>query len=76
MNEKIKELAVQSGYGTRWTSTEQFERFMEKFAEYIVRDCIEQCNVNFVGTIGLHPSAHNRGVKKCIDNIKEHFGVK
>lgn len=40
MNEKIKELAVQSGYGTRWTSTEQFEQFMETFAHLIYKDII------------------------------------
>jgi len=48
---------------------------LEKFAELLIRECVEQCNINFVGTVGTHPNAHNRGVQKCIDNIKQHFGV-
>lgn len=39
MNERIRQIAIQAGYGTRWTSTEQFEEFMEKFAELIVHEC-------------------------------------
>lgn len=40
MNEKIRELAEQAGYGReRWNTMEQFEQFMEKFAELIVKEC-------------------------------------
>lgn len=47
MNEKIKELATQAGYGIRWTSTEQFERFMEKFAELIIKECADYIRTNY-----------------------------
>ena len=40
MNEQIKELAEQAGLGQeRWNTTEQFNSFLEKFAELIVREC-------------------------------------
>lgn len=70
MNQRIKQLMLEAGYA----APELAER-ANKLVELIVRECVEQCNVNFVGTVGSHPSAHNRGVKKCIDNIKQHFGV-
>lgn len=40
MNERIRLLAEQSGYGTRWTTTEQFEEFMNKFADSIINECV------------------------------------
>ena len=70
MNERIRELAREAGF----YANPDVNKF-QKFAELLIRECIEQCNVNFVGTVGSYPNAHNRGVKKCIDNIKEHFGV-
>ena len=83
MNERIRELEDQCwvkvpcdfdmNAGGLSTIRTVFDR--KKFAELIVADCVEQCNINFVGTVGTHSSAHNRGVKKCIDNIKQHFGV-
>jgi hypothetical protein len=42
MNKHILELAYKAGYGTRWTSTEQFDQFIEKFAQLIVRECADQ----------------------------------
>ena len=44
MNERFKELAEHAGLGhERWNTTKQFEQFMEKFAEVIVRECAEIC---------------------------------
>lgn len=66
MNERIRELAEQSGYGARWTTTEQFEQFMEKFAEVIVRECVE-C---------LKPLSRNHSmVGAAQDTIREHFDL-
>ena len=63
MNERIKELAEQAGctidgmgYG---------EGNVEKFAELIVRECVEVCN-------SCSPWAGPDGISK---EIKEHFGV-
>ena len=42
MNERIKELAEQAGLGQeRWNTTEQFNSFLAKFAELIVKECID-----------------------------------
>ena len=43
MNKQIKELAEQAGLGQeRWDTTSQFEAFLEKFAELIVRECAKR----------------------------------
>lgn len=42
MNERIRELAKQAGYGSRWNSTDQFEEFLEAYAELIIEKCLEQ----------------------------------
>ena len=69
MNERIRELAEQSGYGARWTTTEQFEGFMEKFARLIVLECAEAVE----NSIWHLP----RGYKATdqADFLKKHFGV-
>ena len=41
----------------------------EKFAELIVRECIEVCNSR-VGN-----SDYNTGRMHCVSDLKEHFGV-
>jgi len=46
MNERIKELAEQCtswSEGSTWTSREVFDK--EKFAELIIRECIEVANI-------------------------------
>ena len=40
MNKHILELAYKAGYGTRWTNTEQFDQFIEKFAKLVVLECL------------------------------------
>ena len=63
MNERIKELAEQSGAG--WDDKYHWyvgNEQMKKFAELIVRECIRLCDqVDLIGA------------DDCIDNIKEHF---
>ena len=69
MNERIRELwyqAVQPHTGDSWAEQ---TAFMEKFAELIVRECLNQC--------------YNRGINdelyagqlKAATYIEEHFGV-
>lgn len=68
MNPRIRELAKQAGYGSRWNTTEQFEKFMEKFAELLVRECAGAC---------LHDDWEDpRWGRFYANKIKEHFGVK
>ena len=44
----------------------QVEEHMEKFAELIVRDCIDWCNAH---------AAIEGTAQKIVESIKEHFGV-
>ncbi len=72
MNERIRELAEQAGYvplpGFDFANSLQ-EVFIEKFAELIVRECIEQ--VWYSREDGI-----NGNVSQVIkDRIKEQFGV-
>ena len=74
MNEKIKLLAEQAGLGQeRWTTTEQFNSFLDKFAELIVRECLAQ--VDKVDEM-LEDDSEKAGVAWVGYAIEKHFGVK
>ena len=67
MNERIKELAREAGllvYNPEGVPTK-----LEKFAELIVRECIEQCTANDSN------DEWDKGVRWAANQIKEHFGV-
>ena len=68
MNERIQELAYEAeDYADSIVDQggEFHPAYTKKFAELIVRQCIRLCDqVDIVGA------------DECIDNIKEHFGVK
>ena len=64
MNERIKELARQSGLIQYDTDSKLVDA--EKFAEFIVRDCIDWCNAH---------SAIEGTAQKIVESIKEHFGI-
>jgi hypothetical protein len=66
MNERIKELAVEAG-ANYYSLGNRFEEFDEhKFAELIVRECIDWCNAH----------ARDDGTAQRIaEDIKLHFGV-
>ena len=78
MNERIKELAEQAGieFGGEggdkaWQSLVIFEKEdLAKFAELIVRECIEQLNIPGV----THPISAGLNLGKVA--IKEHFEVR
>jgi hypothetical protein len=62
MNERIKEFAKQAGF---YKYGDDFEDIIEKFAELIVRECIDIANA------GIDPAeSHLPG-----DDILKHFGV-
>ena len=66
MNKQIKMLAEQAGLGhEQWHTTSQFEAFLEKFAELIVRECLEILNVK--------EYSYQNG--DLAEKIKQHFGV-
>ena len=69
MNERIRQL-VEQVYGTQATEQEI------KFAELIVKECIEQINkVEEKGDAHLGGGYFYDGTRLCRDAIKQHFGV-
>lgn len=66
MNEKIKELAIQSGLPT---ALDYHQKRYEKFAELIVQEC---ASIDFRHEVGLS-SDDDFEISKV---IKQHFGVK
>ena len=79
MNERIKELAVKSGFPEWSNDTIGFE--LEQFAELIIKECIEK-----ITTYDLIPGhsakwediydIHTRLLQDLGEELKEHFGVK
>ena len=67
MNDQIKQLAEQAGAG--WDDKYHWyvgNEQMKKFAELIVRECMEWCDAH--ATI-------NGTAQQVRDSIKQHFGV-
>jgi hypothetical protein len=77
MNKRIKELAEQAQKVVGYTDggyTEIKALDQKKFAELIVRECLEACSRaneirHFV------PPTQEQVVLSCMREIKEHFGV-
>ena len=74
MNERIKQLAEQAkdyaDYYSMLSDSAEQEIFTEKFAELIVRECIDIAQ-DRAAFDGFPPN----DVNHIIDEIKEHFGV-
>ena len=78
MNKRIWELANQcQEYRSGFDGQEDWHTVFnkEKFAELIIRECIEQCSKALVEHTGQPSVTHNYAVGLCQDNIKDHFGV-
>ena len=69
MNERIKELAEHAGFHVAPYDGINDNDMIEKFAELIVRECIQVCKSR-VGN-----SDYNTGRMHCASDLKEHFGV-
>ena len=73
MNERIKELAKQATTYIDPTANDgvcwDFDK--EKFAELIVRECIGVLNKRFMGDL----NREDMEVRRCIADVKKHFGV-
>ena len=81
MNKRIRELAEQAGkyardyvteckhYGHYMEHNEYELRFAEKFAELIVKECLDQCYFN-----GMNDELY-AGQLKAAAYIEKHFGV-
>ena len=80
MNERILELAKQCGYWSGQT-IEMNDVGIEKFAELIVRECV-QTLIDNTPERYTNESAeedwdkgYDRAMKDCVHHIQEHFGV-
>ena len=72
MNERIKQLAEQAGFIDRGTNHTAYMNFdHEKFAELIVRECVEVCHkmAEDSDSYVVHDG------DTCAEQIREHFGV-
>jgi hypothetical protein len=72
MNERIRELAgraLDQAVPETWSALtgEQLDRFQEKFAELIVRECTQ---------IVADAVDHREPASTYVNKIREHFGVK
>ena len=78
MNEKIKQLAEQADgvfIHKLITGAKQYtflEKDLEKFAELIVKECANHCDLLLDHKIS---SEWSRGTHDCSRAIKQHFGV-
>ena len=76
MNERIKKLAEQAGFqyikdeGIGWAGN--YNDSLPKFAELIVRECANQCDLLLDHKIS---SEWARGTHDCSKAIRKHFGV-
>jgi len=72
MNERIRELAMQAGYMEdgfgigHWDMPE-----CKKFAELIVRECIDTVQRRYMGD----NNREDMEVRRCVEDLKTHFGV-
>lgn len=75
MNERIKELWDQAAKLEPDPSWAGQTKFMEKFAELIVGECMRMCDV---AAIGYESHGHMKEANGCYsakEYIEEHFGV-
>ena len=81
MNERIKELAEHAGFFPKlnWDHTEWHtaghNNTFEKFAELIVKECVEVCAGIAAVRAGYNDADGRDTAYSCGDMIKEHFGV-
>ena len=68
MNERIKELAEQAGWDNHHS---KFDTRIEKFAELIVRECVQVCSDRGAHHDGLYSA----WADDCSKRIGKHFGV-
>ena len=77
MNEKIKQLAEQAGgeFYEGFAGSTNFVKFaendFEKFAELIVKECMQVASPNYMST----PEDSVYYVEQAINRIAKHFGV-
>ena len=75
MNDKIKELWEEAAKTTQGDSWEEQTKFMEKFAELIVQECMRMCEVTEMSFVTHDCDVEASGAITVKQFIAEHFGV-
>jgi len=80
INEHIKEIGTRAGLYMEEHYQGGFPNdaalVAEDFALLIIKECIEQCKQHYAGSVHTQAGVNNKAVMKCINSIKDHFGVK
>jgi hypothetical protein len=76
MNERIRELAEQSGLQPFEDMGPGYVYKMKMFAELLVLECIGCCEQVISDPVPASVDTWLNGGSQCIDEIKQHFGVK
>jgi hypothetical protein len=80
MNERFIELALDAGllnYVDHETPRHYFingnaeQEDVEKFAQLIIQECVDTLNKRFMGDL----NREDMEVRRCIEDVKKHFGV-
>ena len=74
MNERIKQLAEQAklpSYVLEYGTELCLAPHLEKFAELIVRECIDTLSKRFMGDL----NREDMEIRRCIEDVKKCFGV-
>ena len=79
MNERIKQLAEEAGIAIWGDAVYMYDpkdtldsTVMAKFADVIVQEAIGVLQKRFMGDL----TREDMEVRRCIDDVKKHFGVK
>lgn len=72
MNNLNKELAVKAGFAA--DDYDMFESIFEKYAQLIVQECADQCNITRENMRAEDPF-WEAVANQCRYDIKEHFGI-
>jgi hypothetical protein len=74
MNDRIENCLYQAGLTAQgcWDELDDYaKKGIEKFAELIVQDCLGVLKKRYMGD----NNREDMEVKRCIEDIKKHFGV-
>jgi len=75
MNERIRQLWDQAAELETDDSWEGQTKFMERFAEMIVRECINGIANDTANYEGVGMMSYYQGVQDAVKSIRKHFGV-
>ena len=81
MNERVKQLWSEAAESTIGDSWEEQTKFMERFAELIVRECVQTLIDNtperYTNEVAEEDwdKGYDRAMRDCVHHIQEHFGV-